>query len=159
MNAPALLSPLLALTLAPTPSPGLQESFPEDVLPTSAGPLTIAFIGHGTLMFRHGGKVIHVDPVGHEADYSRLPGADLVLVTHDHGDHLDPQAIAKVTKPGTQVVASTSCRGRVNGARIMANGDSTSLAGFVVEAVPAYNVVHKTPAGAPYHPRGAGNGY
>ena len=50
-----------------------QEAFEADIINTSAGELKITFIGHGTLMFAFGGKVIHVDPVSKEADYNKLP--------------------------------------------------------------------------------------
>jgi len=70
-----------------------QKEFEEDIITTSKGDLKITFIGHGTLMFTFAGKVIHVDPVTGEADYSQLPKADLILVTHEHGDHLDTKAI------------------------------------------------------------------
>ena len=69
------------------------EPFQTDVIPTNAGPLEMTFIGHGTLMFSFGGKVIHVDPVAEYADYSKLPKADLILVTHQHRDHLDPKVV------------------------------------------------------------------
>ena len=55
-----------------------QGKFEQDVIKTGAGDLTITFIGHGTLMFAFGGKVIHVDPVGQFADYGKLPKADLI---------------------------------------------------------------------------------
>ena len=47
-----------------------QEKFETDVFKTSAGNLEITFIGHGTLMFTFGGKVIHIDPWTQLADYS-----------------------------------------------------------------------------------------
>jgi L-ascorbate metabolism protein UlaG (beta-lactamase superfamily) len=136
-----------------------QPRSPDDVIPTSAGDLTITFVGHGSLMFRHAGKVIHVDPVGREADYSRMPKADLILITHEHGDHLDPAAVQLLRKEGTTVVVSRSCEGRIPGAVVMRNGEAREVAGFRVEAVPAYNVVHTRAGGQPFHPRGDGNGY
>ncbi len=57
----------------------------------SAGEVTITFLGHGTLMFSFGGRVIHVDPYSKVADYSALPKADAVLITHEHQDHLDTE--------------------------------------------------------------------
>ena len=86
------LSLLPCILAASAPS-----DFETDTLATSGGELKTTFIGHGTLMFRFDGKVIHVDPVGRYADYSRLPKADLILVTHEHGDHLDKEAIGKIT--------------------------------------------------------------
>jgi len=152
------LSLLLLSALLPNPSSG-QEAMQDDVIQTAGGDLTITFIGHGTLMFRHAGKVIHVDPVGGEGDYTTLPDADLILVTHEHGDHLDAEAIGKIMKDGTAVVVSGSCEGRLDGAKVMNNGDETVEAGFKIEAVPAYNIAHMRAEGQPYHPKGSGNGY
>ena len=75
----ALLVPLSAVAAAAGPM------LEKDTLPTSAGDLEITFVGHGSLFFTFGGKVIHVDPFGKLADYSTLPKADLVLITHAHG--------------------------------------------------------------------------
>lgn len=41
----------------------------------------------------------------------------------------------------------------------MKNGDRIDVAGIAIEAVPAYNAVHKRPDGTPFHPKGIGNGY
>jgi len=153
-----LLSALLAAApLIAQRSP--QGAVQEDVIPTSAGDLTITFVGHGTLMFRHGGKVVHVDPVSREADYSRMPKADVILITHEHGDHLDTALVERIRKDRTQVLVSRSCEGRVPGAVVMQNGEVREAAGFRVEAVPAYNLVHTRAGGQPYHPGGNGNGY
>lgn len=131
----------------------------EDVFSTPKGDLTVIFLGHASLLFKFDGKVIHVDPFGKVADYSGLPKADLVLVTHEHYDHLDPKALDLISKPGTIVVASRSCSGLVKGAIIMANGDSKEIEGIMVEAVPAYNIEHRRSDGTPFHPAGYGNGY
>jgi L-ascorbate metabolism protein UlaG (beta-lactamase superfamily) len=135
------------------------QGLERDVIPTSAGELSVTFVGHGTLVFGHGGKTIHVDPWGRLADYSTLPKADLVLITHSHGDHLDPAALAAIRRPDTQVVVAPDCEGKVEGAVTLANGERRTVAGVEVLAVPAYNLVAKRPDGMPFHPRGRGNGY
>jgi L-ascorbate metabolism protein UlaG (beta-lactamase superfamily) len=136
-----------------------QADFEKDTIPTSAGDLEITFIGHGTLMFRFGGKVIHVDPVGRYADYSQMPKAHVILVTHEHGDHLDPKAIAKIATDDTVLVLTEACAQRMGRGVVMRNGDVKTVEGLKVEAVPAYNVVHTRSPGVPFHPKGAGNGY
>ena len=133
--------------------------FETDVFKTSAGELKITFVGHGTLMFAFGGKTIHVDPVSREADYSKMPKADLILVTHEHGDHLDPGAVAAVRNEGTTVLLTEKCAAALAGGLVMKNGDVRTAQGLRIEAVPAYNVAHKRPSGQPFHPRGVGNGY
>jgi L-ascorbate metabolism protein UlaG (beta-lactamase superfamily) len=100
-----------------------------------------------------------VDPVSQFADYSTLPKADIVLVTHEHSDHLDPGAIAAVRKPTTTVIVASKCAGKVPGAIVLHNDESKSVSGIRIEAVPAYNVVHARAPGSPYHPKGEGNGY
>jgi L-ascorbate metabolism protein UlaG (beta-lactamase superfamily) len=131
----------------------------EDTFKTSQGELKITFIGHGTLMMTFGGKVIHVDPVRSYTDFGKLPQADLILVTHEHGDHLDPKAIGILRKSGTDVAGTDKCAEKLPNMIIMKNGESRVFQGIKVEAVPAYNIVHMRGPGAPFHPKGQGNGY
>jgi len=136
-----------------------QEAFEKDIIQTSAGDLQITFIGHGTLMFTFGGKIIHVDPVSKEADYTKLPKADLILITHNHGDHLDLKALDILRTPKTAVVLTEICAQQVKGGIVMKNGDVKMIDGLKIEAVPAYNIVHMRSEGKPFHPKGEGNGY
>jgi len=130
-----------------------------DIIKTDLGKLKISFVGHGTLMFECAGKVVHVDPFSREADYSKMPKADLILVTHGHHDHLDPKAIALIRQKSTVVVLPKKFAPTVEDSKIMRNGDAETIMGLTVEAVPAYNIVHKRPSGKLFHPRGEGNGY
>jgi len=136
-----------------------QEKFETDIIKTSAGDLKITFIGHGTLMFNFGGKVIHVDPYSNVADYKPLPKADLILLTHEHQDHLDLKALNAVRTEKTVVVLTETCAKQVQGGVVMTNGDVKTVEGLKIEAVPAYNIVHKRDTGQPFHPKGVGNGY
>ena len=138
---------------------GPESKFEQDAIKTSAGNLTITFIGHGTLMFSFDGKIIHVDPVSREADYTDMPKADLILITHEHGDHLDPKVVELLRKDGTSVVLTEACAGRVDGGIVMHNGDVETVQDLRIEAIPAYNIIHKRGDGTPYHPKGRGNGY
>ncbi len=133
--------------------------FKEDTFPPAPLPLRITFIAHSALMLTWGETVIHVDPVSQYADYASLPKASLVLVTHEHSDHLDTNAIAAVRTETTTVVVGPKCGARVQGSIVLHNGDSRALKGIRVEAIPAYNVVHMRAPGAPFHPKGDGNGY
>jgi len=138
---------------------GVAEAFEKDVVKTTAGDLEITFIGHGSLMLKFGGKIIHVDPYSKLADYKTLPKADLIFLTHEHQDHLDPVALQQVTTAKTTVVLTEKCAEKLPGGIIMRNGDARNVEGLAVEAVPAYNIVHKRDNGQPFHPKGAGNGY
>jgi L-ascorbate metabolism protein UlaG (beta-lactamase superfamily) len=136
-----------------------QNQYETDVIPTSAGDLKITFLGHGTLMLTFNGKIIHVDPFSRVADYSKLPQADLILITHEHRDHLDLDALAFVRTKETEVILTETCAKQVEGGVVMQNGDVHSTMGVSIEAVPAYNIVHKRENGEPFHPKGIGNGY
>jgi L-ascorbate metabolism protein UlaG (beta-lactamase superfamily) len=136
-----------------------RQKFEKDIIPTSKGDLEITFLGHGTLMMTFAGKTIHVDPYGEVADYASLPKADLVFVTHEHFDHLDPKALQSILKPDTTVVASKACIVELPKAIILANGDTRTVLGLPIQAVPAYNIAHKRPDGNPFHPKGSGSGY
>ena len=136
-----------------------QDQLQSDVLSTSAGELKLTFIGHGSLMFTFNGKVIHVDPWSRQADYAKLPKADLILITHEHPDHFDLAAIKTLLSADTKVVLAAACSEDVSGSLVMRNGDAKTIMGIRIEAVPAYNLVHKRTDGAPYHQKGVGNGY
>ena len=147
---------LFAGILMHTASP---QTYEEDIFQTSRGPLKITFIGHGTLMFTWNGLVIHVDPVSREGDYSKLPKANLVLITHEHGDHLDPSALSKIVTPETEIILTQRCYETYPHGHILHNGDEINLLGISILAVPAYNMIHHRPNGEPFHPKGVGNGY
>ena len=140
-------------------SGGPSPEYETDVIRTSAGDLTITFLGHGSLMGQFGDLTIHVDPFGQVADYGRLPKGDLVLITHEHADHLDPDALAAVRGAQTTVVLTATCARKVDGGVVMNNGDVRTLLGIPIEAVPAYNLRHTRDGGQVFHPKGIGNGY
>lgn len=158
------LFPLVLLLLATAVSGAQQHEI--DVLPTAAGDLAVTFLGHGSLLFSWDGTIIAVDPYGKVADYTALPKADLILVTHEHGDHLDTEAIGAISTGRTVVAASAAAAEGIPGAVVMANGDTKEFAattrhprGIAVTAVPAYNIAHERSPGVPFHPKGRGNGY
>ena len=143
-----------------------QEYIKADVYETGGGELKVTLVGHGSLMFEYGGKVIHVDPYSQVADYSRLPKADLILLTHAHADHLDTIAINQIKKDSTDIFMAYICYeplknmvDTLNNDLILRNYDHISHNGIVISALPAYNIVHKNPQGKYYHPKGEGNGY
>jgi L-ascorbate metabolism protein UlaG (beta-lactamase superfamily) len=150
---------MLFLLLGFASSSFAENIFDTDTISTSPVNIEITFIGHGTLMIEFDKTAVHIDPVSQYADYSRLPKADIILVTHHHGDHLDKTAIGAIGKPDTDLILTETCAKEIQGGVVMKNGDTKKIGGIEIEAVPAYNVVHKRPNGEPFHPKGAGNGY
>ncbi len=136
------------------------QLYERDTFPTSLGQLNIYFLGHGSLMMELADRfIIHVDPFSRVADYAGLPKASLIFITHEHRDHLDPEALKHVHTPQTKVICTERCAAQLAGGLVMKNGDSLTVDGIQVEAVPAYNIVHKRENGEPFHPKGHGNGY
>jgi L-ascorbate metabolism protein UlaG (beta-lactamase superfamily) len=150
---------LLFFIMVFTLSAAAEEPYETDIIKTSTGDLKITLIGHGTLMFTFGNEIIHVDPFTKVADYEKLPKADVVLITHEHHDHLDLKALALVRTEKTKVVLTEACSKQVKNGIIMKNGEVQTVNGLKIEAIPAYNLVHKRDNGQPFHPKGVGNGY
>ncbi|MFZ5940147.1 MAG: MBL fold metallo-hydrolase [Bacteroidota bacterium] len=155
---------LVLLTLLFMTSTGsyAQLHLESDHFKTPMGDLEIFFVGHGTLMMKIDGKVIHIDPVLSEYDYTKMPDADLILVTHQHGDHLDAKAIGEILTPATTLVMPPVCKEAYTGKGnilVMKNGEEQKVAGIDIKAYPAYNLEHKRSDGNPFHPKGEGNAY
>jgi L-ascorbate metabolism protein UlaG (beta-lactamase superfamily) len=136
-----------------------QKNFETDIFKTTAGDLEITFIGHGSLLFNYKNMAIYIDPISELADFSLLPKADLIFITHQHNDHFDSKTIEILRKKNTQIFLTAACQPNPWAGRVLKNGDHIMTQGIEITAVPAYNIVHKRPDGNPYHPRGEGNGY
>ena len=152
------LSTMLLFTLSAL-SANAEDRFQVDLIRTSSGDLKITFIGHASLIFSFNNKTVYVDPFSKLADYATLPKADVIVITHEHRDHLDPAAIEKIRTEKTTVVLTGTGAKQLTGGIVMKNNDVQIIEGVTIEAVPAYNIVHKRDTGEPFHPRGAGNGY
>ena len=136
-----------------------QEMPAVDKINTSAGPVELHFIGHGTLMFKIGEFVIHIDPVRSSGSYTNLPKADLILVTHEHGDHLDAGLINDLRKESTRMLCNANSAKTVTWAQVMKPGDMVKVGNYTIEAVYAYNIMNERAPGQPFHAKGEGNGY
>lgn len=134
---------------------------------TSAGPVKITPIFHASTLIEAGGKVIYVDPaqklqlngVGNGPDLTGRPPADLILISDIHGDHMDPKAIAILSKTGTAIIAAPSVVETVPNAKAIANGETTKWDKWTIEAIPMYNMKRGPAPGQFFHPKGRGNGY
>ena len=130
-----------------------------DTIATSAGDVTITPVKHASLILSFGDQVIYVDPSG--ADFSSLPPATAILITHGHGDHFDVATLLKVAGDTAPIVTSEEVLGKLpEGLKprgtALKNGESGTIGGIPVEAVAAYNT---TADRQKYHPPGVGNGY
>jgi L-ascorbate metabolism protein UlaG (beta-lactamase superfamily) len=149
---------ILSLSLALLPVAVSAQS----VVPAAGGNITITPIQHAGVQVEYGGKVIQVDPA--QGDFSKAKPGDLVLVTDIHGDHLNPDLIAKVRKPGAPVVMPAAVQKQAGDkipapVEVLANGQTKTVAGVSIEAVPMYNLQRGPAAGQLFHDKGRGNGY
>ncbi len=152
-------------TAPPSPSPGarfyrvrtLEDGavLTGDHLGTSEGDAVFHPVNHACLLFQWNGLTIYNDPVGGAAPYAEFPRADLILVSHSHGDHFHAATLDALKKAGTLIVAPAAVYASLSATLKaltipLSNGASTNVLGLTVDAIPAYNA---------NHPKGAGNGY
>ncbi len=102
------------------------------------GDFMIHWFGHASFRF-DGSKIIYTDPwelKKHE------PKAGIILITHEHYDHCSPNDVAKLSKPETIIIAPEDCAAKLKTKNVksLKPGESATIDGIKVEAVPAYNI-------------------
>ena len=133
------------------------DALEHDTFPLSRGELKIYFVGHGTLMLSYDGFIIHVDPVSEYADYTTMPKADVILVTHQHFDHLEKEAVEAVCTDTTGIFLDSESAGILGTGTVIRNGDTVTITPDIgLRAVPAYNTTEDRTT---FHPKGRDNGY
>ena len=138
------------------------ETYETDSFTTKNGK-TVKFhaLVHASIRIEYDGKEIMIDPVtklgDKTIDYTTLPKANYIFVTHEHFDHLDTAAIKQLTSDNTQLITNQRCAEMLGYGQVMANGDMLQIADDItVEAVPAYNT---TEGHLQFHPKGRDNGF
>ena len=150
---------LIAAACVALPAPNFaQPNRQIQTFSTSAGPVRITPIYHASALIQAGGKNIYIDPVK-PGNFEGLPSGGLILITHAHGDHLDPAIVMKLSEPGTEILAPAAVAATLKTAHVIANGQTTNWGEWKIEAVPMYNIKRGPVPGKLYHPKGWGNGY
>ena len=138
-----------------------QQTFEVDEFTTKSGK-TVKFhaLVHASIRIEYDGREIEIDPVrklGNKTiDYTAMPKADFVFVTHEHGDHFDKEAIKLLSKEGTQLIMNKRCADMYGPCGVLGNYQSATFDDITVDAVPAYNM---TEGRTQFHPKGRDNGY
>lgn len=127
----------------------------------SAAPAFVTPFQHASLMLTLDGKRLLIDPVGGAEPYAAAGTPDAILITHEHGDHFDPETLTALAGDAVPLIVNQSVHDKLpealkSRATVLANGESGEAAGIPVEAVPAYNITEDR---LQYHPRGRDNGY
>lgn len=133
-----------------------------DIFTTPKGKLVkIHALMHSSIRIEFDGREIEIDPCANlrsrTVDYSTMPKADIILVTHEHFDHYDTAALRLLSSEKTQLIMNPRCVELYGSGTAMKNGDRLQLADDItLEAVPAYNT---TKGREQFHPKGRDNGY
>ena len=128
---------------------------------STAGTFRVHPVAHASLALETPVGVIYCDPVGDPAAYADLPPPDLILVTHEHGDHFNGETLQALAGTNTPIITNPAVLGMLTGvlaaqSSAIGNGDSTDWNGVGIAAIPAYNT---TADRLNFHPQGRDNGY
>ena len=121
----------------------------------------ITCIKHASIEINYDGCEIQIDPVGTNIlpmiDYAQFPKANIILITHEHKDHFEREAIACIRTPATTCYSNNAVYNMFRNSIPLTNGDSiTYRDDITIKAVPAYNY---TEGHEMFHPKGRDNGY
>lgn len=108
----------------------------------------VKWLGHATVLFT-APKIIYIDPY----QLKDIPQkADIILITHDHYDHLSEPDIKKICTAETVIIIPELVKKSLPGnLRHIKIGETIRIADIAVEAVPAYNTDKQ------FHPKSAHN--
>ena len=137
------------------------DTYEVDIFKTKSGKLVkLHALMHSCIRIEYNGKEIEIDPVeklgDRTVDYTAIPNADYIIVTHEHRDHFDGATIRMLTKDNTQLIMNQRCTEMYGSGKAMTNGQKLILKDITIEAVPAYNT---TEGHLQFHPKGRDNGY
>ena len=132
-----------------------------DSYKTASGEILISPVSHASFVMSAPGLVIYNDPVGGKALYDGQPPAALILITHEHQDHFDPETLAALVAADTKLLVNPAVLEKLPAdlkakASAIANGEKTTIGTVEFEAIPAYNTTEDRKK---YHPQGRDNGY
>jgi L-ascorbate metabolism protein UlaG (beta-lactamase superfamily) len=132
-----------------------------DSYKTDGGEILVSPLSHASFVMSVPGLVIYNDPVGGKVLYDGQPPAGLILITHEHGDHFDPETLSAVIGAETRLLVNPAVLEKLPAdmkekATAIGNGENTTVGGIAIEAISAYNTTEDRKK---YHPQGRDNGY
>lgn len=158
MHRRTALIGLATMPLLAAATRAFAQTLTGDAIATAAGDVTVVPMSHATLILTQGAHVIYVDPA--KVDFSGQPAPTAILITHEHGDHFDPDNLTKIGGTAT-IVAPRSVANKIPDALkaqivVMNNGEAGTVDGLPITAVAAYNLAADKQQ---FHPEGRDNGY
>lgn len=148
-----------AITLLPYAAHAAAHA--SDTFAATGGDVTVHPIEHASFAMETPVGTIFCDPVGDAALYADYGTPDLILITHEHGDHYNADTLAAIVGENTQIITNPAVYAMLPDdlkakASEVANGGSATYNGLSIDAIPAYNI---TPDRMNFHPQGRDNGY
>jgi len=114
----------------------------------------IHWLGHDSFRIEGDGLVVYIDPW----QLKDVPKADLILITHEHGDHCSPADVASIRKEDTVIVTIASAAEQLSGTiQVVKPGDELTVRGLPITVVPAYNIDKYRNPGEHFHPKASGH--
>lgn len=156
-----LVSSAAMSSLAVLPFAARADGHAADVFPTANGEIAVYPIAHASFVMTTPAGVIYVDPVGDAAAYADQPAPDMIVITHEHGDHFNAETLAAIVGDSTPMIVNPTVFGMLpeemqTRAMTLANGERGEMNGVAVDAIPAYNITEDR---LNFHPQGRDNGY
>jgi L-ascorbate metabolism protein UlaG (beta-lactamase superfamily) len=132
-----------------------------DMFSIEGGEIKVHPVDHASFVMETPIGVIYCDPVGDAANYADFATPDLVLITHEHGDHYNADTLAAVVGENTQIITNPAVYDmlpdalKAKASKVM-NGATAIFNDVSIEAIPAYNTTEERKN---FHPVGRDNGY
>jgi len=132
-----------------------------DTILTENGHVVMSPILHATTVLEWEGKTIYMDPYGGAEGFDDFNGADIVCITHAHGDHLNKETLLGLDLDSTIAIVPQSVAYELGDVKfgevvVLANGDQKEIMGITIAAIPMYNLPNDETA---RHKKGWGNAY
>jgi L-ascorbate metabolism protein UlaG (beta-lactamase superfamily) len=111
------------------------------------------WLGHDGFKLTAGSKTsIYIDPYQIPGNYHNKNDADIVLISHNHFDHLSVDDLKHIIGNNTTIVAARECIEQLSNLNVtaikgVAPGDTLTVGGILIETVVAYNTNKK------FHPK------
>jgi L-ascorbate metabolism protein UlaG (beta-lactamase superfamily) len=122
--------------------------------------ILVRWLGHASFQIEIADKVVYIDLKRYGKIVEASEKADIILVTHNHGDHCSPPKIEKLCKKDTIIIAPSNCASRIKGnVKVLKVGEEITVNSVRIAAVEAYNIKRFKSPGKPWHPKGYGVGY
>lgn len=117
--------------------------------------INLKWTGHAGFQITDGDKILYIDPYKLDKHYNDLNNADLVLISHNHFDHLSIDDLHKVINENTVMVVANECLAQLKDLNVKeVNGvgpdERITFQNILVKTIPAYNTNKE------FHPKNDG---